>query len=119
MSRISWEALAFESGTIASDLSSKNFLTTNDWVDYKEAATELAKRFQRLSSNALSLNTREIKQLRAKCNSAIETIRVRLAYFHPEKKSDVKSKFYDTQIKHPPSTYWSVKREFANGTWSP
>jgi len=100
MSRISWEALAFESGIIASDLSSKSFLPKKDWESYQEAANQLVKRFDRLSSVPPSLKAREIKQLRAQCHSAIETIRVRLEYFHPDKKSDVKRKFYDTQIEH-------------------
>ena len=98
-SHTSLSALAMESGTVAKYLSNKSFLPKQDYKDYKDEMRHLQGRLAHLTEGKSSLNSKEIK-LQTECLTHIRTIEVRLGFFDPDRKFEVKSQFYTAQIEH-------------------
>ncbi|CCB89798.1 hypothetical protein [Simkania negevensis] len=99
MSKISWEALAFETRVIARDLMRRNFLDMKLFAEYQDIENQLLNRFHRLSKQS-NLSEEEVKKLTAKCNESFQTIRTRLEHMDPERQLDVQNKFYAAQKEH-------------------
>ncbi|MCB1067844.1 MAG: hypothetical protein KDK56_06630 [Simkania sp.] len=99
MSKISWEALAFETRVIARDLMRRNFLDMKLFAEYQDIENQLLNRFRRLSKQS-NLSEEEVKKLTAKCNESFQTIRTRLEHMDPERQLDVQNKFYAAQKEH-------------------
>jgi len=99
MSRIPWEALAFETRVIARDLIRRNFLDMKQFSEYQEIENQLLRRFHRLSQHT-DLSEEEVRELTAKCNESFQTIRARLRHMNPERQLDVQNKFYAAQREH-------------------
>lgn len=99
MSKISWEALAFETRVIARDLMRRNFLDMKLFAEYQDIENQLLSRFHRLSKQS-NLSEEEVKKLTAKCNESFQTIRTRLEHMDPERQLDVQNKFYAAQKEH-------------------
>lgn len=95
----SLSALAMESGIVAKYLSNKSFLPKQDYKDYKDEMRHLQGRLAHLTEGKSFLNSKEIK-LQTECLTHIRTIEVRLGFFDPNKKYEVKSQFYTAQIEH-------------------
>ncbi|WP_420422125.1 hypothetical protein [Simkania sp.] len=99
MSKISWEALAFETRVIARDLMRRNFLDMKLFSEYQDIENQLLKRFHRLSKQS-NLSEEDVKNLTTKCNESFQIIRARLEYMDPERQLDVQNKFYAAQKEH-------------------
>ena len=99
MSKISWEALAFETRVIARDLLRRNFLDMKQFSEYQDIENQLLKRFHRLSKQS-DMSQDEVRELTSKCNESFQTIRARLRHMNPETQLDVQNKFYAAQREH-------------------